>query len=413
MNELYLLLTSLTLITCIAVLLPWMRKKHALQIDESRVKTLYAEKLADLKDDLTQGKIESDAYEAAKDDLTIQLAAELSGNKQHRTSKIHRQSLWLLPVFTLLISFLIYGWQGKPEQMQNWYQAKEKTPDLGKKLISGNENFSQEELQQFYLGLRTQLATKPDDATGWLLLGRVAYSAGILGEAIEAFERSLKIDANQYPAQMSLAQTLISVGDEKSLKRASRIYNQLLQNNPQNAEALTMAGYVALQLGNRQTAQEYWKYALRYLPETDQRRNAILQTLPELANAPNVTQNKETVSEKTTSVGKQIELTIELTQSTQRIIDEFKFLVVFARPQLSGPPAAVVRLPIVNGQIPTKVTLSDQHAMMDGFNLSSLSSAFVTVRLSKDADVMMSKDEIEQHSEELTLADSTSLKLML
>ncbi|EWH12215.1 hypothetical protein DS2_00800 [Catenovulum agarivorans DS-2] len=409
MNELILVLVGFALIASTLVLLPWMAKQHNWKQDHQRIENLYAEKLQELAQDLQQGNIEEQAYKAAKEDLTVQLASELSQAKVTSGLHISKNTMWLLPVVTLIVTSAIYYIQGKPAQMEQWLAAQSKTAEFGQKLMQGNENFTKAELNEFYLGLRSKLAEQTPDASGWLLLGRVAYSLNNLSDAIAAFEQALKIDSEHYPSRMSLAQSLLASGDESMMKRAGRIYNQVLQQNPADAEALTMAGYTAFQLQNNQVAAQYWQLALNYLPEDDSRRKAIEQTLPQVSAHAAAAQQ----SAQPTADAKSVVIKFNVSQQTQAQVADFQYLVVFARPQLSGPPAAVLRLPIENGQLPDTVTLTDQNAMMQGFNLSSLANAYITVRLSKDADVGLSEGEIEKNSDALTLEQNTQVTMEL
>ena len=400
------------MLCCFVILLPWYLKRHALYVNQSRQNELYQGKLNELRLDLEQGDIDEQAYQTALEDLKLQLASELANKHSAKSSKMRRGYLFVLPVITLVIAFSIYLNQGKIEQMTQYFQAQEDTNELAKKLLMGNESFSQAELDAFYIGLRSNLQNKPEDATGWLLLGRVAYSQGQLENAMHAYEKVLELEPNKYSAQMSYAQTLLATNDEGYFKKALNVYNQVLKVSPNDSEALVMAGYVSFELNNKDAAKIYWRGALASLDKNDPRVQAIAQSMPELAqefgievNMPQITQ---TASSDSAGVsGKKLLVKLNVSEQTKTKLTDYSYLVVFARPQLSGPPAAVVRLPI-NGSLPTEVELSDQNAMVAGFNLSSLSQVYVTVRLSKDADVTLADDEIEKNSSALDLGDETA-----
>lgn len=408
-----LVLISLTLFFCLSILLPWYKKSHQLQLNQSLQSNLYQEKLHELTADLNAGNIDAESYESAKEDLKLQLASELANIHSTSSIKFKRGYVWLLPIVTLVFVCVIYFGQGKPEQMQQFYEAEQQTSEFAKKLLSGNENFSQDELTSFYIGLRNKLASEPEDATGWLLLGRVAYSLGHLENSIQAYQRSLDLSPNKYSTLLSYAQVLISTNEDSYREKALNAYNQILKQSPQDAEALTMAGYVAFQLNRKEAARVYWKGALQTLDKNDNRIQAIAQAMPDLAQELGValpklaTQTATSPQKQTETSGssKKIKVNLLVSASTQAKLSQFKYLVVFARPQLSGPPAAVVRLPI-SGDLPKQLTLSDKNAMMANFNLSSLSQAYVTVRLSKDADVALADAELEVNSAQLALDDS-------
>lgn len=406
-----LVLISLTLFFCLSILIPWYKKSHQLRLNQSLQSSLYQEKLNELTADLNAGNIDSESYQTAKDDLKLQLASELAHAQSNSSIKFKRSYIWLLPLVTLVVVVAIYYGQGKPEQMQQFYAAEQQTSEFAKKLLSGNENFSQDELNLFYIGLRNKLKNEPEDATGWLLLGRVAYSIGYLENSIQAYERSLELSPNKYTTLLSYAQVLISTNEDSYREKALGVYNQILKQAPQDPEALTMAGYVAYQLNRKDAAKVYWRGALKTLDKNDSRIQAIAQAMPDLAQELGIEQAhvaqpaQNQSQQQNDQVNKSIKVNLVVSESTQAKLSQFSYLVVFARPQLSGPPAAVVRLPI-NGELPEQLTLSDENAMMANFNLSSLSQVYVTVRLSKDADVALAETELEVNSSQLTLDDA-------
>ncbi|WP_017445165.1 c-type cytochrome biogenesis protein CcmI [Gayadomonas joobiniege] len=412
MIHLYLALTVITLLACLAVIYPWLKKQQSLYADKNRIKILYSDKLTELDNDLEQEKLSPSEYASLKQELTEQLAYELSYDSQLNQKIVSRKWIWLLPPVTLVVSFIIYHWQQKPEQMQQWFNAQQTVSEVGKKIVSGQSPANREELEAFYLGLRGQLSQSPEDSTGWFLLGRIAYSLGYLDEAIAAFEKSRQLKPDNYATNMSYAQALITRGEESHLRRAAQVYASILQTNNQDAEALTMSGFIAMQLDEVQMAQNFWQRALKYLPNDDDRRSAIVQTLNEMQQKTAAVNEQE---EPTTQAQQgQLQINLSLSRETQQQLADFNYLWLFARSGNAGPPAAVKRISLAQIEFPMTVSLSDADAMMPSLKLSLLEQVVVTARLTQTEDVMQAEQmQKEIKSDLIDLAQSKDIKLEL
>ena len=89
------------------------------------------------------------------------------------------------------------------QRIDQWQIAQQQTSELGQRMLKGDESLNLQDLQMFALGLRTKLVDTPEDATGWMLLGRVSGAINRVDSAIQAFEKSLKYAPNnvkQYQA---------------------------------------------------------------------------------------------------------------------------------------------------------------------------------------------------------------------
>lgn len=411
MIHLYLALSIVTLLACLAVIYPWLKKQQSLYSDSNRLKVLFTDKLNELDADLAQEKLSADEYNGLKQELTEQLAIELREHSDGQQKSMSRKWIWFLPPLTLVATFVIYKLQHKPAQMEQWFNAQQVVSEVGKKILMGDGPSNRAEMESFYLGLRGQLNRSPDDSTGWFLLGRVGYSLGYLNEAVAAFEKSLALDANNYSTNMSYAQALITQGEDSALRQAARIYAKVLKNNAEDAEALTMSGFIAMQLEQPKMAANFWQRALKYLPANDSRRGAIVQTLDEMQASKN---DEPTQQTDDASTNQTLLVNLALSATTQASLTQFKYLWLFARSGQAGPPAAVRRIKLQEVEFPLQVKLSDADAMMPVLTLSTLQEVVVTARLTETDDVMQTEQvQLEVKSDMIKLTDNLAIDIEL
>ncbi len=406
MNELVLALSGTAMLALVFLAIPIIRLRHGeLALNEKQglteqQKAIYQEKSKELEADLAQGVCTQAHFDSAYKELKEELLLALKQGKAGKGEFKHGNLLLLLPLVIIFASIGVYWAQGKTEKMQTWIEATDSTGELGKKIVYGDgKDVTQRDLGLFYLGLRSTLVDKPDDAVGWLLLGRVSAARNDFGAALPAFKKSLSLEPENTGTMLSYAQALLNSHDQNNMNEATTWLRKVILKEPQNVEAIMMLGFVEGQLGNNEIAQQIWRHALKMLPEGDERAAAIRDVLPEYAGQAkkphSATDMATTASESPKEVGDDVfpQLKIDLSQLSAQA-KAYKFAFVFARPARKGPPYAVKRLDLRDG-FPSQIRLSDADAMMPSMKLSSLANAFVTVRFSHDQDVMKAANDLE------------------
>ncbi|WP_111976657.1 c-type cytochrome biogenesis protein CcmI [Algibacillus agarilyticus] len=398
MFEIYSALSILSLITIGYLSLPILRAQRVKSVTHSALKQneeqIFIDKKTELDEDFKAQRLSKADYEKANDELTLELAVYLKNKPATQGNDIKLTPIWALPIVIVGLAVVIYFMQGKPAQLQTWQHANDSRSALGEKIVMGDgKDVTFEDLRTFYLGLRIKLYEKPDDAVGWLLLGRVAAAIGDHEAAIKGFEQSLILEPNKRSTMLSYAQALIGTQQEKHFHTAKKTLHALIKMDAKDVEAAMLLGYVENQLGNHELAHAILNDVITQLPLNDPRRELILQAMPTLAH--NKTDNAKTESATANTDSPRIEVSLA---GIDADVKSFKYLFVFARPAKKGPPFAVQKIAL--GQsLPEKVTLTDANAMMQGMNLSSVSQVYVSVRLSFDANVMLADGELEFHSE--------------
>lgn len=382
-----LLLAALLLIS-----LPWLLRKKTAQQDVLTNTRLIKQRLAELSVEQDQGLLSKSDRLQAEQELKFALLDEVNENVL-----VTGQTAWMLLtglLIALLVAGVVYFKANQLKQIEEWQSAVAQLSVLGQSINSGQE-IQARDLQNFALGLRTKLHKTPEDATGWMLLGRVWGALNQPNTAKEAFEKSLALKPDNIGTLLSYAQALILLGTEDELKQSKRVLQRVISLDPDNINATGTLAIVSSQLGDNQSALQYWLKLQGFLPEDDPNYLAVQQKIVELQGGVKSNDDRVATPVSDSTSFKRVQLTIDISDELKAKLPANGVLFVFAQDP-SGQvrmPAAVVKLPL--GQFPVTVELSDENAMMPTYKLSDLSQAKLVARISQDENVAQAKGELQ------------------
>jgi cytochrome c-type biogenesis protein CcmI len=383
---------ALLLGAVLLVCLPWLKRSKKTQQDVLTNTRLIKQRLAELTVEQSQGLLSETDRLQAEQELKLALLDEVKVNVVGTG-----QTVWILAVgliIALVISGGVYFKANQLQQINHWQTAVTQLNALGQTINNG-QDIQGKDLQDFALGLRTKLHKDPEDATGWMLLGRVWGALNQPNTAKEAFEKSLALEPDSLGTLLSYAQALILLGTEDELKQARRVLQRVITLDPNNINATGTLAIVSAELGDNQRALQYWLKLQSFLPKDDPNYAAVQQKINEFQG---IEQNDgEPAVAKVDEQGgsKRVQITINVSDELKTKLPTSGVLFVFAQDPTGQVrmPAAVVKLPL--GQFPVTVELSDANAMMPTYTLSSLSTAKLVARISRDDNVMQAAGELQ------------------
>src|SRR5277367_1514987 len=106
--------------------------------------------------------------------------------------------------------------------------------------------------------LGQQMRDHPDDITGWLMLGRSYVALQRLDDAVLAYERAHRLDANNVDALLGLGESMSLRAGGEITPAAAQLFDQAVTLAPQNPKALLYGGFAAAIRGDRATARSRW-----------------------------------------------------------------------------------------------------------------------------------------------------------
>lgn len=374
MSSLYAVMALVLLFACVFVLVPFIRFKKANKQSEV-TSSWYLSRKQELQAELSEGRFDEQEYQAAIAELQETAKQELKialEEKQVEEALDSKPYLFAALALMLVTSIVFYSQNGHYNKLEQWQDTMAAMPELSQKIIQdSNAPVTNQELQDFALGLRTKLLEK-DEAIGWMLLGRTLMAMSDIDGAISAFQKSYERQPSNVSNTLSYGQALQQSGDDILIEKSLRLFSEVLTYRPDNAMASLLLGESSLLLERFEGAKTAFTYGLSLLEENDPRRSLVSQRLQVI--------NQQMGLSSVAFSGLTIEIDIASELKTK--LNQFNNLFVFAKLSSMPMPIAVKKLSV--SEFPLVVTLSDADAMVPELTLSSQQQVQVYARLSVD-----------------------------
>jgi cytochrome c-type biogenesis protein CcmI len=379
------------------ILFPWFTKRPDDAVSTLTNKSLIKQRLIEIHIEQQQGLLSDTDRLQSENELKLALLDET------KTSQSNEASVGIALTIGVLVSVSVgigvYLYSNQIQRVDEWLMAQQQTSELGQRMIRGDESLNLKDLQTFALGLRTKLVDTPEDATGWMLLGRVSGAMNRVDSAIQAFEKSLEYDPNNIGTLSSYAQALLMTGQEQQVLQAKYVLLQILNVEPDNTNAMGVLAIAASELGDKALALENWQRLVTFIPQSDPNYMAVKQRILTLQTE--LGQGSQQVAQDppnapVESVGStRVLVTINISDDLQPKLPENGFLFVFAQESTGQMkmPAAVVKMPL--SEFPMIVELSNDNAMTPNYTLSQLQQAKLVARVSIDGNGTQSAGDFQ------------------
>ncbi len=135
--------------------------------------------------------------------------------------------------------------------------------------------------------LAARLQQSPDDANGWIQLGRSYMVLNQPQKAVEAYAHAAKLRPDDVGVKQQYADAMIEAStSDQPPDEATALLRDVLQADPQNAEALWYVGLAEASVGHDQNAHDLWTRLLAQLPADAPARQQVEQHLAALKLTP-------------------------------------------------------------------------------------------------------------------------------
>lgn len=355
---------------------------------------VYREHLAELQHELAQGTLDQAGFDASHEELTQRL---LEDTPQKPTSAPADTPQWrgLVAGMALaipLLSFGLYFWVGTPVGID---------PLLANQ-VGGDEQISSEKLQAMSDQLRQRLAENPNNAEGWVMLGRIERALGHFDPANEAFQKSLSLAAND-DVRIERAEVLAQKNQGKFDGEPWDIIQSVLKADPEHGNALLLAGSAAFSQGQFQDALKYWDKVRGLLPASSPDLPPLVEAINKarerlnmpaldpdtvVAQAPQMPAvPTKPAPGKTAPGAERISGRVSLDPSLASQVSPQDTVFIYAN-AADGPrmPLAIVRTTV--DKLPYDFVLDDSMAMNPQMKLSHISAVMVRARISRSGNAM-------------------------
>ncbi|WP_232220470.1 tetratricopeptide repeat protein [Legionella tunisiensis] len=127
--------------------------------------------------------------------------------------------------------------------------------------------------------LKARLQANPDSARGWYLLGRLYVSEGRWQVASEAFAKAHHLDPNDIATTVNYGQSLWQVNKQRFDEQIRALFTKILQQDPDQPDALAMLAMDSFINHHYQQAINYWQHLLKLAPEQSEEAQMIRKAI--------------------------------------------------------------------------------------------------------------------------------------
>lgn len=250
--------------------------------DEKREANLdvYRDQLSELEADLRNGIISPEQYQQDRDEIERRLLDDVSTTdvpaKKAPRQAGSRSLVYAIALGIPVIAVALYLLVGNSAALSGTATT---APPIANSPNTGQ--MSQEQIEANVATLAKRMEQNPGDSEGWVMLARSYMTLKKYSEATNAYAKAAALktdDANllaDYAFAMAMANGRQLQGEPFELvKKALRI-------EPENANALDLAGSAEFQAKNYEKAIDYWQKVLKKTPTDSELAGRLAQNIIE------------------------------------------------------------------------------------------------------------------------------------
>ena len=285
-----------------------------------------------------------------------------------------------------------YAWKGSPG-LKPVTAAAAAAPDA-------EEQAARLQIEAMVDKLAQRLKDKPDDATGWLMLGRSYTVLGRIDDALPAYAKSVALRGDDATALADYADALATKNGGQATPESDALVARALAAQPRHLKALALAGTSAFERADYAGAVRQWEKMAQVLPPdspdaprlqaslAEARKRGGIAAPPAMASASATAPATANAATATTAAADtSVSGTVTLAPALAAKASPTDTVFIFAR-AAQGPrmPLAVLRAQVKD--LPISYKLDDSMAMAPTAKLSGAAQVIVGARISKSGNAI-------------------------
>jgi cytochrome c-type biogenesis protein CcmH len=406
------LLASFALVglTLLVVFVPVVRNRmRAVASRDQAVISVYRDQLAELDRDVRSGILDQEAFRRSREEIERRLLEDTqSAPRGAATSGL--RSLWMLvvgAVFVPAAAIVLYAYLGAPQLL------------LAKpaEQAANHQGVTMEQIDKMIAKLVAHLKEKPDDVTGWGMLGRTYAVLGRFPESVDAYKKAIALKSDDPRLLSDYADALATSRGRVFDGETIGLLERALKLAPDDPKILALLGSAEYQRKAFPEAIRHWEHALAGLPPesefaqqlqgalADARKSAGLPQAepagaagpaqaPPQAAAPAATDASTSGAAGKPVASARVSGRVTLAANLAGKANPDDTVFIFAR-AAEGPrmPLAILRKQVRD--LPVDFTLDDTMGMAAGMSLSRFPLVIVGARISKSGQAMPQSGDLE------------------
>ncbi len=398
----WLLLMILFAIAMLVYPLLRVRNTSSLGYKDSNL-SINDDKLNELEQDLSDGRIDQQYYNQAHDELDRELLRDIPENNSEDASypmrQIKRKPIvaLIIAVFIPLTVYLVYLDLGMPAVTTNQPPAK---------MVAQ----PQMSIPQMAEKLRQRIEKTGGNVQDWTMLGRAYKFMKEYSKSSQSFAEALKMSPDNAVLMLERAEVLALLNNRQFVPEARKLILHAIRLKPNNVSAIWFAGVAEFQAGSYRKSIAYLTRLAKtnaisnknvrltitsYVTEARKKLMAqgismpALDAMAAIKKINNYVVPAKTAAANSVAQSKSKSIQAAVLHIRVRISDKVKQqfkgsadVFVYAKAR-QGPrmPLAVKRMKL--SQFPATVVLDDSMAMMQGMNISAFGQVVVSARVTR------------------------------
>ena len=367
----------LTLLVLALLCWPLLRRRSGDGASRRAINTaIYRDQLADLERDLASGTLSQADYAGAREEIERRVLEDVATDTAPTDTAPRRlpRTALALAVTLPLAAALLYVVLGTPAALD---PAARQGPQA-----------SAAEIEKMVATLAARLEKDPGNLEGWAMLGRSYLVTGRLAEAAKAFDKAGPAMEASTELMLQVAELSAELNEGRIEGRGRELLQRVLKAEPQNPQALVLAGTDAFFRQQYADAVRHWEAVLAQLPPGSpdaQNLTAGIEKARSLQGEAPAGARARAEAKPQAAAGKTVSGRVTLAPALAGKASPDDVVFIFAR-AAEGPrmPLAVVRTRVAD--LPQDFTLDDSMALSPEFKLSSAGTLRIEARVSKSGD---------------------------
>lgn len=249
----------------------WRRGTAAAASHRQLNAAIYRDQFAELERDRAEGTLAEEDYRQARMELQRRVLED--GQEDAAVAPVApapKKTLLALGLALPVAALALYLLLGNP---------------AGLNPPEPQQRFTAQEIENMVAGLAAKLEKEPENVQGWTMLARSYRAMGRLPEAEKAFERAEKFIENDAQLLADYADVAAANAQGDFTGKPARLIEKALKIDPDNMQALWLAGSAAFARADFAPAVAHWERLVAQLPPDSEDAQMLRANIDEARTA--------------------------------------------------------------------------------------------------------------------------------
>ena len=344
---------------------------------------IHRDQLKELDADLAAGTLSPEQRDEARREIEQRLLDDVrTGDGTRATAASGRRTAMAVAAAVPIAALLLYFAVGNPAALAPGAAAGD------------GHGITREQIEGMVERLATRMKENPEDAEGWVMLGRSYAVIDRHAEAAVAYANAVKRSEPDAQLLADYADALAMAQGRNLRGEPERLIAQALKVDPRNVKALMLAGTVAFEKKDFKGAIAYWERILKVTPPDSPIADSVRDSIADARQFAGTAKAPPSAKPGAAAVAASVSGTVRLSPGVAAKASPDDTVFIFARPA-EGPrmPLAVMRKRVRD--LPTAFMLDDSMAMTPAAKLSNHAQVVVGARVSKSGNPAAQPGDLE------------------